>query len=155
MCVCMYSHVYWMHTVLLNVHVFGSDQFGWGNLSSGLFHPWRDCFSLSQQPLIARGSSCEHRTFWKLPTHSGLSTAVLGKQILFRWLYRWDFLPVISLSCLEDMILQQVSWSSGSCNLSVLLPCWLLSHRCSECVVDVLLMLSNFTVTKSLYFGQF
>lgn len=54
------------------------------------------------------------------PVHTGMSAAVVIMQILLRWPYCGDFMGSALLSCLEDTIQQQISWSTGSHNFSSL-----------------------------------
>lgn len=51
------------------------------------------------------------------PTHVDMSTDIIILQVLFWWLYCWDFMDAASFSYREDIILQQTLLFSGSDSL--------------------------------------
>lgn len=60
---------------------------------------------------------------------------------------------VASLLCLEDILSQQASWSSGSYNLSAPLSVISPELGCRDCIVGV--SLGHFMVTYPVHFDQF
>lgn len=70
---------------------------------------------------------------------------------LFKQSHRCHFLDVISLSYLQDLILYQIYWSSGSWTLSTTSGAVFLL-RCKGCVVNASVEAGHPTVDCSLHF---
>lgn len=101
----------WVHLALL---IFTCVQ-GW---PLGIGQPmWElvprgDWFSLSQQTLTP--CSSKEGTIGISPVHIGMWNGTIIMQTLFRQPYGWEFMDAASLSYIEDIVSQQISWLSGS-----------------------------------------
>lgn len=82
--------------------------------------PGENSLSFSQVPLIVCISSSRCGTLQGFPVHIGKLISGVIMNILFRQQYCCNSVGEAFLPCLEDTIKKQVSWSSGSSNISSL-----------------------------------
>ena len=113
-CTCLYVCVCKITTesiyCCLHVHMFRAEHLGLDTLPWSLSLKKTDIFFPLSLPVALYLEVGLHKMS---PIHLGMSAGAVIMQVLFR-----KHIAVTSVSCLEVTILQQVSLSSGSFNLS-------------------------------------